>query len=42
MHITFQYADPNPESLVMQVITYPLLVLEMEKTDKKIIFHILR
>ncbi|TCS83042.1 protease complex subunit PrcB family protein [Tepidibacillus fermentans] len=42
IHITFQYKDPKPDSLVMQVLAYPLLILEIEKTDKTIVFHILR
>ncbi|MFV9509757.1 protease complex subunit PrcB family protein [Tepidibacillus sp. LV47] len=42
IHIIFQYKDPNPDQLLMQIITHPMLILEMEKTDKTIVFHILR
>jgi len=41
IHIIFQYEDPSLEDIVMQVISYPSIIVEMEKTEKKIVFHIL-
>ena len=42
IHITFEYLNPKPDEIVMQVITNPVLILEMRKVKKPIIFHILR
>jgi hypothetical protein len=36
--ISYEYSQPNPSDAVLQVITFPYLLLEVMNTDKEIVF----
>lgn len=38
--VKVEYLDPDPEKMVMQIITYPFLVIELEKIEKKSMIEI--
>lgn len=35
-----EYTDPKPDQVVIQVVTYPYLIVKLEKTDEELIVFI--
>lgn len=38
--VYLKYSEPDPGLIVIQVISYPILIIELDKTEKEIIIKI--
>lgn len=36
IYILVKYMDPDPEDIVIQTVTYPYIIVELEETEKEI------
>ncbi|OEG00173.1 hypothetical protein BHF71_06105 [Vulcanibacillus modesticaldus] len=40
--IKVKYIDPSPDTITIQMITYPFIIIELEKTNREIVVEIIK